>query len=483
MRTQLKAAPGAKPLIAGAFLAAGALLHCPALLGQDTPAGLSWERSPYRSFTAARPVLADSVLLFDESEEPTLAETVSGRLRVLAEELHGRQGWRIPVSASDPLRVYVARLASGGVAELAKAGFDGDRLVGAAIHLDASALSEEEAAARISRLYALAVLSAYRAQDRDGLAEAAASLLAGRVSREDAESLRVAAAAPEIDLFRHRRTLGRLYVEEFARVVGTAGLREAWERAGERGQDAHDSIAELWEETTGEPASTLFVRFAARIYTLEEPEAGPSRVSMEDLAAGALNAGATSPYAIRHRTLIPSDTGAMSVSWPQDGGPGAAVVRYRDTNLPADVVFFSPGESRTIPLSGVSRLDWVVAGGVETTGLPAPASIEPAAGYPFAGLSAQAGSGADGTRLMWTTTGHRGLAGWAVFREEVQADGRILRSGPEIVPATAEASESYGYAWVDVGGNPQTYRRYTVWAVTEEGLFARAFAVTLRAGE
>ncbi len=31
--------------------------------------------------------------------------------------------------------------------------------------------------------------------------------------------------------------------------------------------------------------------------------------------------------------------------------------------------------------------------------------------------------------------------------------------------------------------SPGTYYRYTVWAVTDEGLLARAFAVTLRAGE
>jgi hypothetical protein len=234
---------------------------------------------------------------------------------------------------------------------------------------------------------------------------------------------------------------------------------------------------------TGEPASALLVRFAARLYTMQEPEAGPSRMSMDDLLAGALNAGPTERFAVRHRTFVPpQDSGALRVSWPEDAGPGAAVVRYKDPQLPADVVFFAPGESRAMALSGVSRVDWVVAGGIASTGLPAPAIVEHADGYPYAGLSAQSGAGADGTRLVWSTASHRGLVGWAVFREEVAPDGRILRSGPEILPATAESSESFGYAWVDLAGR-NAFRRYTVWAVTEEGLFARAFSVTLRPGE
>jgi hypothetical protein len=206
-------------------------------------------------------------------------------------------------------------------------------------------------------------------------------------------------------------------------------------------------------------------------------------MSIDDLLAGALNAAPTEPFAIRHRTFQPAqDSGALRVAWPEDAGPGAAVVRYKDAQLPADVVFFAPGESRAIALSGVSRVDWVIAGGVASSGLPAPAIVEPADGYPFAGLSAQAGGGGETTRLIWSTASHRGLAGWAVFREEVAPDGRILRSGPEIVPAAAESSESFGYAWVDLAGR-NAFRRYTVWAVTDEGLFARAFSVTLRAGE
>ncbi|HEY7862962.1 MAG TPA: hypothetical protein VIE39_04845 [Thermoanaerobaculia bacterium] len=477
-----------KCLIAGAFLAAigplaGDLIAQEGGVSVQPLDPMAWEKSPYRQFGAAVPLLGERVLLFDEASDSAFTDALSLRLRALTEELHGRQAWRWPVSADAPLKVYVARHASGGVRELVRSGVDRDKLIGAALHLDASALDDEEAIAEVARLYALAVISAYRAPDRNGLAEAAASLLAGRPSPEEIEAVRIAASAPEIDVLRHRRSLGRLYVEEFVRAAGIGALRESFEQAAARGQDAHDAIAETLEVVTGETASALMVRFAARLYTVGEPEAGPSRMSMDDLIAGALDARPTAPFAIRHRTFVPQDSGALRVSWPDDAGPGAAVVRYRDAQLPADVVFFAPGESHAIALAGVSRVDWVVAGGSATADLPAPATVEPADGYPFAGLSVQAGAaGGEGTRLTWSTASHRGLAGWAVFREEVAADGRILRSGPEILPATSESQESYGSAWVDLAGK-NAFRRYTVWAVTEEGLFARAFAVTLRAGE
>jgi hypothetical protein len=70
-----------------------------------------------------------------------------------------------------------------------------------------------------------------------------------------------------------------------------------------------------------------------------------------------------------------------------------------------------------------------------------------------------------------------------VFREEVLADGRVTRTGPEIVPSSERAETSYRYAYVDRATTPGTFYRYTVWAVTDEGLLARAFAVTLKTSD
>jgi hypothetical protein len=85
--------------------------------------------------------------------------------------------------------------------------------------------------------------------------------------------------------------------------------------------------------------------------------------------------------------------------------------------------------------------------------------------------------------VSWTTASHAGLAGWAVFREEVLSDGRIVRSGPELVPSSNSGEESFRYVYVDSDASPATFYRYTVWAVTEDGLLARAFSATLRSAE
>jgi hypothetical protein len=62
----------------------------------------------------------------------------------------------------------------------------------------------------------------------------------------------------------------------------------------------------------------------------------------------------------------------------------------------------------------------------------------------------------------------------------VLADGRIARTGPEIVPSSNKGEESFRYVYVDPGASPATFYRYTVWAVTQDGLLARAFSATLR---
>ena len=92
-------------------------------------------------------------------------------------------------------------------------------------------------------------------------------------------------------------------------------------------------------------------------------------------------------------------------------------------------------------------------------------------------------AGPGSARISWTTASHEGLAGWAVFREEVLPDGRIARTGPQILPATDKAEESYRYAYLDPDAAPGTFYRYSVWAVTEDGLLARAFSATLRTAE
>ncbi|MGH9366267.1 MAG: hypothetical protein ACRD3M_01165, partial [Thermoanaerobaculia bacterium] len=101
----------------------------------------------------------------------------------------------------------------------------------------------------------------------------------------------------------------------------------------------------------------------------------------------------------------------------------------------------------------------------------------------FTGLSPHADPSPEGSRLWWTTAAHEDLAGWALFREEVLPDGRIARTGPEIVPASEAAADSFRYVYLDPATRPATYYRYTVWAVTGDGLLVKAFSATLRTPE
>ena len=445
-----------------------------------------WIESPYRDFRTARPVLAGRVLLYDEGNDPVLAEAVTTELRRIQTETFARQGWRSPFAEGETLRVYVTRREADGLRTLSARTVEGGRLRAPAILLDGSGLSDRQITREVSRLVHRAALGAYGAPDSSFVTEAAAELLSGpRDSEEDAETSRIAAAGAELDLRAHARALGRLYVEEFLRSAGGAGLRSVFERSGESGEDVLAALLRTFAEATGEPEERLMLRFGVRLYASLETEPAPARIGLLDLQSGAFDASAPAGLVLRHRALLPGDTSAaLRVRWPEDGGTAAAVVRYRDPALPADVLYVKPGQSHTVPLAGVARVDWIVAGERQRTiTLRAPALFEALSDFPFSGLLPQATASPDGVRLSWATSAHADLAGWAVFREELLPDGKIFRSGPHALPSSLAAEESFRYAYLDTAAAPGVYYRYTVWAVTADGLLARAFSATLRTAD
>ncbi|MCA1581125.1 MAG: hypothetical protein LC796_06955 [Acidobacteria bacterium] len=462
--------------------------HVPAVeKNADTGAPMDWATSAFHSFGAPESILDGTIQVADEGGDTGFRAALSAELKRLRADLHERNGWADPLSAGDPLRIYVARRDGQGLRRLAARAIDRHRLVGASIEVDATGLSPRETLRAIARLYAQATLDAYGAPDHSFLSSAVAEALSAREGADDRfEVLRAAAAAPGLDLSRHADSFGRVYVEEFARSAGATALRTIWERAAQSGEEVLPLFLRTWTETTGEKDDLLLLRSAARMYTLVEAEPSPSRVGLADLQSGALDAVTPPTFAARHRTFLPAPdaTGALKVAWPERGASAAAVVRYRDPALPPDVVFWAPGTTRTLPLSGVSRIDWVVGG---TAGGPPleelSASVEPVAAFPFANLVAQASVGPGAPRISWTTSGHEGLAGWALFREEVLADGRVVRTGPQILPSTPQAEGSFRYAFMDSDAAAGTFYRYSVWAVTDDGLLARAFSATLRTAD
>ncbi|MDQ2978922.1 MAG: hypothetical protein M3R62_06860, partial [Acidobacteriota bacterium] len=447
----------------------------------------NWASSPFRSFAAARPLLA-GIQLVDEADSPSFRAALASDLRRLKADLHERQGWADPFSEGDPLRIYFARGEAQGVRRLSARGVDRHRLVAPSIQIDGSGMTSREAIHQVARLYALAVLESYGVADDTFLSASVAEALSVEARGDDAsETLRIAAAAPSIDVARQTDSLGRMYVEEFARAAGgNASLRLLWEKASLTGEGVLPLFLRSWTEATGEREEVLLLRAAARLYTVVEPEASPSRVALSDLESRGLDAATPATFSVRHRTFLPAAdaSGALRIAWPERSAPAAAIVRYREASLPPDVVFWKSGSTRTIPLSGVSRVDWVVAGvagGPPLEDLSAP--VQSLTSFPFGAISPQAAAGPGSPRISWTTSGHEGLAGWALFREEVLADGRIARTGPQMLPATAQADESYRYAYLDSEVSPGTFYRYSVWAVTEDGLLAKAFSATLHTAE
>ena len=314
--------------------------------------------------------------------------------------------------------------------------------------------------------------------------EQAVGAYLGDANGAELADLDLLAAAPLLDFLEHPRELGRLWVQEVVLGAGESRLtRQASEEAAGGGETPRGALSRLVTDASRLDGRAL-LRATARLYTTVLSEASPSRLRLFDLESGALDAAPPGPLTVRHRSFVADgEMETLRLAWPADGGEGAAVVRYVDSGLPADVVFFSAGDRRSIPLSGVARIDFLVAGrDLGTPGLKAPVECSRDAGSPFWRLEARAEASSTGPRLIWSTATHSGLRGWAIFREEIAPDGHILRTGPEVVPSSDESSESFAYAFVDTSAAAETFYRYTVWAVTDEGLLTRAFSATLESG-
>src|SRR6266542_6569817 len=240
MRRQKREGIASKVLTCSVFCASVAGLCLAADQKPEMPAGRqAWTESPYRNFRSARAVLGGRVLVSDESDDPVLPSELAQGIKALQAELHDREGWRTPFADSDPLRIFVARKEAGGVRRLSALSLERGRLVGPSIQIDGSTMSDAEIVSETARLYALATLSAYGAPDRTFLTAAVADYLSAGVRLEqDSEKALLATAAPTLDLGVHFDSLGRFYVEEFARVAGGAfALRTVWEKAAETGQE------------------------------------------------------------------------------------------------------------------------------------------------------------------------------------------------------------------------------------------------------
>ena len=355
--------------------------------------------SPGRSEASGRrrSCSAGRFQLADESDDATLRSGLAAELKRLRAELHDKQGWADPLMRATRCASTWRARDGQGLRRLAARAVDRHRLVGA---VDRDRRHRPFRAGNASRRRAALRPGHARGVRRHRpqlpvLRRRRIALRARDADEDRQERLRAAAAATALDLFRQADSLGRVYVEEFSR--------------GRPGGAPHDLGA-------GRPVRR---RGAVSLpEDLDRDDGGkggpaPSSFRGPDVHARRAGSGAVARLALRSperraRRRDPGDFCAAApvvssgagrdrrapVAWPERGALSAAVVRYRDAALPPDVVFWSPGTTRTIPLSGVSRVDWIVGG---TAGGPPleelSASVEPVAAFPLRERRAAGGRG------------------------------------------------------------------------------------------
>ena len=388
--------------------------------------------------------------------------------------------WKVPFTAAEPLRVLATATPGLEFSDLFSLGGERDAVVA----LNLAGHAPAESAAEALRGAAVFVLrSLAPGTPAPVVAAAARAVSLGRdLTESDREELRESGAAPEHSLDGAGAELfAAAWIHEMASAAGPGFLRTVWTGRVAAGEGSLAAFSAAFRDLGGSPADA-FYRALARLYGADEVFGDPARLSDSDLAAGALNAAAPPARAWRFFTAVPTGSGGWNVAWPDDGARAFAVLHYED-GLPSDIVPFSAGDRKTLPASGVARVDWVVMGG-EGGGaaLAAPSSVVREEDFPVSGLSAEARTETgEGVALSWRTASHRDLSGWAILRSEVTEDGRVIRADPESLPAQTEDPNGASYDFVDTTAAPGHYYRYDVWAVTADGAMARAFRATLRA--
>ncbi len=412
----------------------------------------------------------------DAGDAAAFASELDARLRAAFDG----GGWKVPFRPEEPLRVLVTEADGPSFSDV----FSGAGNRNPVMALNLADHSPADAAAETVRGAAVFLLKGLAPSAPAEVVGAAARAIAlgNELTETDREDLRENGAASEHSLDSAGSELfAAEWIRQMASDAGAGFVPAVWSGRVAEGEASLDAFGAAYREQGGSPGDA-FYRALAGLYAADEVIADPARLAEADLASGGLNAAAPPARSWRLFTTFPSGTGGWSVAWPDDGARAFAVVHYED-GLPSDVVPFSAGDRKTLPASGVSRIDWVVTGS-ENGGalLSSPASVLRETEFPMAGLSAEARSEAgEGVALSWSTASHRDLSGWAILRSEVTEDGRVVQAEPESLPAQLEDPQGASYDFVDTSAIPGRYYRYDVWAVTADGALSRAFRVTLRA--
>ena len=256
---------------------------------------------------------------------------------------------------------------SGGVRAVAGRPGAKGRLESAAILLDASGLLDRADRARGRPADRPRDARRLRRRGRRSSPRRSRSICPATRPSAAADDAWTAAAAPTLDFRARPEVLGRLWVDEVARSAGgTASCARPGSAPRRRASRPSMPLSRRLAETSGDSATTVLLRAAARLYTAVEPEASPSRLRLLDVESGAIDAAAPAALRRAHRAFLPETDETLRVAWPPDGAlgrRGRALSRRRACRRTS---CSSPPATRApIPLSGVARVDWVVAGSAD----------------------------------------------------------------------------------------------------------------------
>ncbi len=417
------------------------------------------------------------------SELSSIAPAIEARLKGAFDA-----SWNVSISQREPIRLMLlsspgAPLSQVFSLEASEDGGSPDR--DPVVALNVSGQTEAEIAAEALRDVGTFVLRRLAPGTDDVLVSAAARALSlsGDLLESDRAEIREAGASPENSLERPEGEIfAAAWIDEMSAQAGPGFLSSVWTRRVSAGEGSLLTFAQAFSEATHGSAWDALRRSLERAYSRSEVLGDLARLTDQDRADGALDASRPGALAWRFFSSEISAAGGMSVSWPQDGASGFAVLHYEDS-LPSDVVPFSAGDTRVLPLSGVSRIDWVVSGdGEAAASLAAPVVTAAVGGFPVSGLTARAVSApGEGISLAWDIARQQNLTGWAILRSEVDESGRVEKASPQWIPSQSGQQEQAEYSFVDSTAASGRYYRYDVWAVTADGALSRSFQTTIRA--
>ncbi len=432
-------------------------------------------RSPYTRPVERRVLRGGELLVsFDAGVPAVLRDELSLDLNAFVSTLVDRDGWPRPLSARSPLLVLFT--AGPGVTA---AGWDGrDRngtlrspviLVASATRANGAALAD--AAAQV----ALLSLRQAAPVEPSWAVEGVAAWLWRRDLGPDLS--RVPTSDPLLeeagDLTTPDVLAAFLVALESRLPKGSQDVREAWEQAGERGDDADAFLRDLAKRSGS-------ASLGARVAEIVASHLGASSRRRSDSPAvarriwlsGDVVPAAPAPLGWRRVSLRTEDERAgLEIALPDAGMHAARLLLFYRGDAGFDSLPVLPGTARVVPAAGTSSVEVVLADG---DGAPeARFHVSRVPDYPAALASSRAGWTSGGVEIAWETSRHEDLLGWVVERrDETDGDAALERS---TLPATKSSEGATGYVWLDRDAAPGRRYRYRVLALTEDGLLGEAF--------